>query len=438
MDIWSIRTLTKKIWSTDLKSLSKIQAHWMRFVRILLLSIEGFTKKQIQQGASALTYYSCLGIVPIFAVLIEIARGLKFESAFKSWLFNRFIEQKIVIEKIFQFANTSLEKTHRGLITGIGILILLWTGFKIFLYLETSLNTIWEAKEKKLLIRRITDYFFMIFLCPITVLISSGITLHLSTAFEIFIQEHFFKNLTVYFLPFLNFTPFFLNSFIFTFIYIFIPNTRVALIPALIAGIIVSGIYQLIQWIYFHFQIGVTNYNAIYGTFAAFPLFLIWIHISWIIILLGAKLSFAIQHVNSSMFFIKESDLSYHFRMVLLIRITHLSVKFFLEKKSPIPITQITNKLTIPLSLTKSLLNQLIEAKILSKVIGNKYSTIGFQPADNIDKLTIKSVIDKVNARGEQMELTSSLEVNSILNSLKKFDRIMEESDANILLKKIN
>ncbi|MCC5831748.1 MAG: YihY/virulence factor BrkB family protein [Chlamydiales bacterium] len=435
MKIEWIQNLKKEIWRTDLQSLPKFKANWIRFLRVTILVSQGFTKMQIQQGASALTYYSLLALVPILALLMGIARGFGLEEALEKWLIEQFVEQKFIINQIFEFARTSLETAHQGVIAGIGILLLLWAGIKIFMYIEANLNFIWEVKGERSLARRFTDYLAMLLLFPIIVLLSSGITVYLSATVTALMEGGFLEKVGVYLVPLLNLIPYVLICLLFTFLYIFMPNTHVRFLPALWAGIIAGSIYQLVQWAYLYFQIGVTGYNAIYGTFAALPLLLIWIHLSWVIILLGAKISFAFQNVNAFDFLTEDVHLSHRFRMILSLRITHLSIKSFLEEELPPSAIEVSNKLSIPLPLTSHLLYQLAEAGVLSKVKRDRDEEVGFQPARNLDKLTIKSVIDMINARGEEIPLPSSPEIDLILKSLDEFDRAINESDGNAPLK---
>lgn len=436
MKVHRLQKLKKEIWTTDLEALPKHKANWIRFLRILILTAQGFSKRQIQQGASSLTYYSLLALVPVIALLIGLARGFGLEETLKKWLSHRFFEQKIVIDKVFQFANASLASVHQGVIATIGIILLLWSGIKIFMYIETNFNTIWEVKMGRSLARRFTDYLAMILLCPIIVLLSSGITVYISAIVSSFAKGGVLEHIASYFIALLNLIPFFLTCLLLTFLYIFMPNTRVRFLPGFWAGLFAGCIYQGIQWIYFYFQIGVTRYNAIYGTFAALPLLLIWIHLSWVIVLMGAKTAFAFQNVNAFDFLTEDVHLSHRSRTILSLRIVHFCIRAFIHDK-PSPTTiEISNKLSIPLPLCRDLLYQLVDAEVLSEVKREKKED-GYQPARNLDKLTIKNVVDMINTRGEEISLPPSHETELILESLKKFSQTIEQSDGNILLKDI-
>ncbi len=429
--------LKKEIWHVQLTKLPKWKAYCYRFLRILLLIHRGFTKSQITQGASSLTYYSLLAVVPIIAMLIGVARGFEFEKTLEAWLLRQFSEQQEIIKNIFKFANTSLQQANGGVIAGIGILILIWSAINILMNIEYVMNRIWEIDKGRSLKKQMIDYMAMLFLAPLVIFLSSGLPGYISAFIAVLKKGKVLADILPFLIFLVNAFSFFLNALVFTFIYIFIPNTRVRFTPALIAGIFTAFFYQVIQWIYFYFQIGVSEYNAIYGTFAAFPLFLIWLHLSWVIVLLGAKLSFSIQNVDSYEFITEEVKLSRKIRMICALRIAHLCIKAFDRELTPPSAIEISNNLSIPLMLVRQLLQQLIRAKILIEVKRGQDQEECYQPALSIERLTIKKVIDMLNESGETIPLPPSHEVSQILDSLKKFSAAIESSDGNILLRNI-
>ena len=430
--------LRKEIWHVKIETLPKWKAYWIRFLRILILTSQGFTKSQIQHGASGLTYYSLLAIVPIIALLIGIARGFLLEQTLESWLLQRFSEQSDVIKKIFHFANLSLEQAKGGVIATIGIALFLWASIKILLNIEFVMNQIWEVKKGRSIAKRFTDYLAMIVLAPIIIFLTSGLTGFLSATITALAQgTNILEHIAPLVLPLLSTVPFLLTCLLLTFLYIFMPNTRVRFLPALLAGVLTGIIYQLTQWIYLYFQIGVSRYNAIYGTFAALPLFLIWLHLSWVIVLLGAKVSFAFQNVDAYEFISEDVHLNHKFRTICSLRIAHLSIKQFCLGEPPPSIIEISNQLAIPLILTGQLIDQLVGAGVLSEVRREKDQEVSFQPARSVDKLTIKQVLDMINERGEAISLPPSHELTLILKSLEKFNTAVENSDGNLLLKDI-
>lgn len=431
-----LQQLKTAIWHAPIKKLPRWKAYGVRVLRILLVTSEGFTKSQIQQGASSLTYYSLLALVPVIALFLGLARGFELEQTLVNWLLKEFPEQKTIIEPLFEFANQALKHAKGGIIAGIGVALFLWAAIKILLNIEFVLNQIWEVSKGRTLPQRFTDYLALICLAPLIILIASGLPAIVSSAFiALSSRVSEIQKLSAFVWPLLNLLPFVFLCLLFTFLYAFMPNTRVRLTPAFIAGILTGIIYQLVQWMYLYFQIGVSSLGAIYGTFAAVPLFLIWLHLSWVIILLGAKVTFAIQNVDGYGFISEDTYLSHNFRTTCSLRIAHFCVQRFSHTKPGPTLMEISNTLALPLNLAGRLVHQLIEAHILVEIKTADNQESRFQPAETLETLTVKKLMDRINERGGSLPLPPSKELTMILKSLKSFDEAIKKSSGNVLLK---
>lgn len=406
-------------------------------LRILLLTQQGFTKSQITQGASTLTYYTLLALVPLFALMLGIARGFLYEQTFEGWLLD-YSSQDEVVKQILQFASASLSQASKGVIAGVGVFLFLWSGIKILTHLENVMNQIWEVRGKRTFANRFSNYLALLLLAPLIVLFTSGFTLYFYSLANSWTQEgNLLRDLGPLFIFIMNALPYLLTCLLLVFLYIMMPTTRVNFIPALIAGFVTGTLYQFFLWLYLYFQIGVSNYNAIYGTFAAFPLFLIWLQLSWVIVLLGAKISFAIQNREAFFYFREDMALSRRLITLQLLRMTHVCVKKFISGLPPPTPVEISNTLSIPLSLTAPLIRDLVNAGLLSETKRIKDQAIGFLPAIDVENLTIKRTLDMINSSGGEIPLPPSKDLLHIQKCLSKFDMALENSPANILLKEI-
>ncbi len=433
-----IKFIKVGIWQIPTETLHSFKAFWVRFLRVALLVTQGFTRSQVQQGASSLTYYTLLSLVPTIALLVGLARGFSLEESFHQWLLERFSSQVTVINQLFTFAEASLKEVRQGLIASLGVVILFWSAVKILVNIEHVMNEIWEVQRPRTLAKQFSDYLAMMVICPLIIFVSSSMTVYLSARLAA-LKQHggLIHDVGPLLFPILNLIPYLLTCALFTFIYIFMPNTNVRLRPALYAGLIAGIIYQIVQWAYLYFQIGVTSYNAIYGTFAALPLFLIWIHLSWVILLLGAKMAFALQNVDAYEFVTEDFKLSYYFRQILSLRIAHLCIRQFCDGKPPLSKISLSNQLVIPLVLTTQLLGDLVQAGLLNEVQREKDEDTRYQPALDPEQLTIKRILELLEAKGGSIPLPPTPEVVSILKRLEEFSTLVERSDANVLLKNI-
>ncbi len=407
-------------------------------LRIILLSFRGFNEDKCQLRASALTFYSLLSVVPVAAMAFGIAKGFGFEAMLENQLYERMQGQEEVIGQIITFAQSFLESTKGGVIAGIGIAVLFWTVIKVLGNIETSFNDIWGIKKSRSIGRKFSDYLSIMLICPILLIMSSSITVLIASQIKIIVEK--ISILGVFspaILISLKILPFCVIWVLFTFIYVFMPNTKVKFFAGLLGGIIAGTIYQLVQWAYINFQIGVSKYGAIYGSFAALPLFLVWLQMSWRIVLFGAEVSFAKQNVDTYEFEPDCLQTSLSFRRLMALAMTHVCVKNLYGGKVPWTAEEISHYLEAPIRLTNEILFELTESGILAEVKKDGQLS-AFQPARNIEQYTIKNIVKMLDNRGiNNLPVTSSKEMNKIADCLIALEKTIEQSSDNLNLKDI-
>lgn len=434
-----INFIKTDIWRIRLQTLPRTKSFFIKQLRVILLSLRGFDEDKCQLRASALTFYSLLSIVPVVAMAFGVAKGFGFEKLLENQLLGKFPGQEEVMMQIVNFANSLLENTRGGMIAGIGVAVLFWTVIKVLGNIERSFNDIWGIKVPRSMGRKFSDYLSIMLLCPILIIMSSSITVFIATQVT-FIIEKFaflgvFSNLIFFVLKLL---PYCVIWVLFTFIYIFMPNTKVNFKSGILAGIIAGTIYQIVQLAYINFQVGVAKYNAIYGSFAALPLFLVWLQLSWLIVLFGAEISFARQNVDTYEFEPDCLRVSSSFKKLLSLRAAHLLIKNFSNGYKPLTATQISHSLEIPIRLVREILYELVESGIVSETKTEEYKELAYQPARDINKFTIKYIIDALEQRGiDNIPVAQTKELKALSEALKTFRDTIEKSAANRLLKNI-
>lgn len=263
--------------------------------RTLELTIRFFTAKRVMTQASALTYSSLLAIVPILAVIFAIARGFGYNKYIEIWFRDALSSQPQVADILAGFVNSYLVHTQSGIFLGVGLLFMLYTVLMLVNNVEETFNQIWQVSNSRPIIRSLTNYLAMFFVFPIIIVVSMGLSIFMATIAnkmgDLMILGPALSAL-------LDFSPYLLLSLLFIWLYVYMPNTDVKLKSAIVPGILAGIAMQLLQLFYIHSQIWVTGYNAIYGSFAALPLFMLWLQISWTICLFGAQLTFTNQHMN--------------------------------------------------------------------------------------------------------------------------------------------
>ena len=427
------------IWRIHSKNLSRTKSFFIKCLRIVLLALRGFYEDKCYLRASALTFYSLLSIVPVVAMAFGIAKGFGFQRVLQEQLLESFPAQEEIMLQVIDFAQSLLENTEGGLVAGIGVAILFWSVIKVLGNIEYSFNDIWGVKQSRSWGRKFTDYLAVILIGPLLLIISSSITVFLTTQI-LFITEKFVllgAASSIIFLI-LKFMPYCIAWILFSFIYIFMPNLKVKFNSGLLAGIVAGTFYEVSQWAYITFQVGVASYNAIYGGFAALPLFLVWLQVSWLIVLFGAEISFSHQNVDMYEFEPDCRRASLSLKKLLALQVTHFLVKNFSKGKTPFTASSIAHALEIPIRLVRQILFELVEGSIVSEVKTQEYKETAFQPARDGETLTIKYVIDALEHRGaNDISAAQTQEFKALSESLQTFDEIIVNSSANKLLKDI-
>ena len=346
--------------------------------------------------------------------------------------------QADVTSQILTFSHTLLDKTRGGLIAGVGVILLFWTVISILGKIEDTFNGIWEVRKSRTLIRKFSDYLAMMVLAPILLIISSSITVLLTSQIKIIAQKISFLGAFSSVIIFvLNLLPYFSIWVLLTMLYIVMPNTKIPLRSGILAGIVAGTIYQVVQWIYIKFQIGVASYGAIYGSFAALPLLLGWLQMSWMVILFGAEMAYANEHYETFGFHPDYSRVSISSKKLLMLRIFHLLTKKFSLGEKPLSARQIANTLEIPLRFVRQLLYELNNIGLVVETIGVK-SEVAFQPGRTIENMTIKYALDEYEKGGiTKIPDNQSEEAEKISMYLKDISDTIEKSPSNVNLKEI-
>lgn len=392
--------LTYDIWRITEDEVNKTTFSLYNIIKTIYLCITRFTQDRIMNMASALTYSTLLAIVPILAILFAIARGFGFDNLMKSQIIDALGGASETTEVIFQFVDSYLSEAKSGIFIGIGLIMLLWSVLNLINNMEMTFNRIWQVKKARSVFRMTTDYMSMLLLMPILIVVSGGLSIFMSTML---------KNVEGYTLlaPIIKFLvrliPYALTWFMFTALYIFMPNTKVKFKHALIAGILAGTAYQFFQFIYINGQLSVARYNAIYGSFAALPLLLLWIQVSWTICLFGAELTYAGQNLRNFSFDKDTRNISRRYHDFVAILILSQIAKRFANNEEPYTAQAISVECQIPISLTNKVLYELENVKLIHEVSSDEKSEeIAYQPSIDINKLNVAMLIDRLDTHGSE------------------------------------
>ena len=457
-----IKFLTTDIWRLRLKNYPPSKSFLIRQLRVIILSIRGYAEDKCKFRASALTFFTLLSIVPVIALLFGIAKGFGLQEKVETQIVETMarFENSVQIEesesidrtdeptdkekekmsdKIITFSNKLLGEAKGGPIAGIGVALLLWAVIKLLSNIENSFNDIWGIKKSRTFGRKFSDYLSLMLICPILLVMSSSATVIVSTQIsQLILKLPLHPSISSFILMSLKLLPYCAIWVIFSFVFIFMPNAKVNWKSGILAGIVAGTMFQLVQSIYIHFQVGLAKYNAIYGSFAALPFFLLWLQISWLVVLFGAELSFAHQNVDTFEFEPDCLNVSHKYKRKLSLLITNLLVKNFCNCSRPLQTEEISQKLETPVRLVRQILYELVECGVLSEVKTEQDRQVAYQPACDADVLTVKYVMDALESHGNAaIPVLDSSELAKLSECLETFSRQLNNSSANIALKDV-
>jgi membrane protein len=392
---------------------------------------------RVQLRASSLTLYTMLSLIPFVAIAFGIAKGFALDQKLQELLVNEFKSQPEVLTWILNQANSAIQATSGGYIAGIGLIILIWSVMSLLDQIESSFNHIWQIDASRPWLRKFTDYIAIMIFAPVFLILSSSITVFVSTELSDFMARssilEFFKPIIMFLI---KLAPYVLTWIALTILFVIMPNTKVRLVPALVSAIITGTILQILQWLYIDLQFGITKLSAIYGSFAAIPLFIVWVQSSWIILLLGAELSFANQNVSRYEFESEALNVSSYQKRALILMIMNMIIRNFTVGEKPISSENISKSLKVPVRLVRDILQDLTSSNLVSVIHENEHEERLYQPAMDINKLSVSFVLSKLDKKGSEHQIfVKTREYNKITSMLDKFDKLVAKSDSNILVK---
>jgi membrane protein len=389
-----------------------------------------------------LTYYTLLSIVPVVAMAFGIAKGFGLQE-----LIHRQITQiaeganwpEDIVVKILSFSDSMLESAKGGIIAGVGFALLCWTVINILGRVEDSFNHIWEIKKPRSLVRKLTDYIAIVVFAPILLIISSSAAVLVSSKIGVIVRSIELLGVIGPLILFvLRLLPYVSIWALLMLTYIIIPNTRVPVKSAILAGVMTGTIFQAVQFIYIKFQIGVTHYGAIYGSFAVLPLFIAWVQMSWMIVLLGAQIAVAYENQETFGFRRDFTGLSIASKKLLVLRVFHLMVKTFAAGEPALSATRISHTLEIPVRLVRRILEDLAAAGLVAETTKMVNHETTYQPAKTIEDITIQTVLETYEQAGMlNVMMADSDEHDKITQYVDEITLAISKSPANARIKDI-
>ena len=369
-------------------------------IRTIVLVVRGFNNKNLNDKAKSLTYSLIFAIVPILAMIVAVAKGFGVADVIETQLNKSFLGETGMVPTIMEMVDRYLETAQDGLFIGIGILILLWAVYSFFQSVETAFNQIWNVQKSRSILRQITTYIAIVVLIPVLLVCSAGINIFLHTTVESSVHiealHHFFHTSGVQFLQFVIVWLFFITM------YIAIPNTKVRFISALIPGILMGTLFQLLQMLSVYLIAMLSRTSIVYGAFATLPILMTMLQYTSLLILIGAEMSFAIQNNEE---FEYEQDLNYmsrRYKDFVMLYLLSVIICRFEADEAPLTAHDLAIRDNLPIRLVNNLLSRMVDTGILREVYTEGVEEKTYQPALDTPKISVGMVIKRIEAQGTE------------------------------------
>ena len=398
----------------------------VRPLKLIIYTLEGLLAHGTMDMGAALTFYTLISIVPVLALVFAVVKGFGLVDTLVNNLYTLLPQMPEVVDYIVDFANKALARTQGGVVATVSLLTLFWAVIRMFESIEANFNKIWEVKSTRNLVRKYSDYITVVIIAPLLWIVATSISSYarqvLGVDGSVWLQLGSKAASLV------------LVWAMFAFVYLVLPNTKVRLRSAVLAGIMAGSCFFAFQAIYVYLMRWMTSYSAIYGSFAALPLFLLWMQNSWSILLLGCELSFAIQNEKR---FDEERQLpalSPADNRKIMVAITAYVARAFKRGEVAVPVVNIREGFALPTRIASKLVARLVAAGVLNEVRceAEEYD-VAYAPERDVSTLRVCDVLEAVDgyADGNREDLCGakmSRRAESAVNGIKQYATTSEDN----------
>lgn len=422
------------LWRLRLKSLPKRKRYLFGFIRIWVIAIKEFVNDKCAEKASALTYLSMLSLVPVIAMAIAIAKAFGLRKLMEDELKKYFSGQGEILDNVLPAVDNMLNSTGGGVVTGISIIFLLYTVIRLLMNIEAAFNDMWDIKKSRRWERKISDYVAVILLGPVLLIVASSATIFVKDTIQDFITNlEFLGQLKSGIVFLLKLLPYTILWFLLFGLYLIFPNTRVKFWPALFAGIVAGTLYQLNQQAFISLQFAFARYNAIYGSIAFLPLFLIWLQISWLIVLFGAEICYGAQYIDQWEMNTEKLRISLSHRRKLVLLLLYRVVKKFEKGQGAMSLNDLAGQVNIPRKYVVDICYELERSGLITRI---EADDVAYQPSFDIHKMDLHTILSKYEKEGMgDFDPRKSKAFTAIEGALEQIESKWKKSEANVLLK---
>jgi membrane protein len=427
--IGPLHFFTVTLWELDSDSYSGFRRRGLKALQVLGIVGRNFRDDQCLLRAASLSFTTILSFVPFFALAFAVLKGLGVQNKVEPFILDQVTAgSQETVDRIVTYINN----TNMTSLGAVGLVTLLLTVITLFGNIEETFNVIWGVRETRTIYRKFSDYLSVAVSGPLLLLASTSVTTSLQS-------QHFMTWLMTrtYFGDLLLFgfrlVPYLTIWLALVFLYIFIPNTKVHFRSAFIGGVLAGTSWQMAQWGYIHFQVGVAKYNAIYGTLAVLPIFMVWIYTSWLIVLFGSEVVYAHQNIRTFRRELRGPCINHGQRELLSLTILQNIAAAFHRGEPPWSAVRLAEELDIPLRLVQEFLAGLATAGYICATAGEE---LAYQPARELEQISVRDVLQSLKNYGSSYRTTRTTGGERLLQEiLARVDAGAADALGNLTLK---
>lgn len=416
--------LRKDLWNIDLQQLNRTKTLFIKSLRLISFTIRELINNELQLRAVSLVYTTLLSIVPLVAFSFSILQSFGVVSNQLEPILQNFLaplgEQGAQIsKKILEFVGNM----KVGVLGTIGLLTLIYTVFSMIKKIDDSINVIWKVHKGRGIVQRLTNYISLTVIGPIFMFVILGLTASLASNTIVEKLSHY-KTFGALIVIWGTILPYLLISIIFTIIYIIVPNTKVRILPAIIGGITAGIFWQISSQLFAKGVASSTKYFAIYSSLAIVILFMIWQYISWLIVLIGAQISYCAQKIDHSGINLKTAEISSRLKERISLSVMYLIGKNFSKGETGLTLDRIVELTDMPYEFVHNSIRELVSNDLLVESVN---SPTTYLPSKDLEVIGLKEIIN-ISRSNEQSEKFT----NKTGNNLGKVDMVLKNIDQSI------
>lgn len=416
-----LQQLDNYLWETDIFAQTSLRTMPVKIFRVAYVVIRDMLDGQLTLRAMSLVYTTLLSLVPLIAVSFSVLKGFGVHNQVEPILLNLLApmgEKGIEItEKVIGF----VENIKVGVLGSLGLFLLLYTVVALIQKIERSFNYTWRVTQVRPLAQRLSDYLSVVLVGPVLIFSALGITATVTGA-------EFVQKLSQV-EPFGQFihlvgtmVPYLLVIAAFTFIYTFVPNVKVKIKSAAVGALVAGVLWESMGWVFASFVVNSAKYAAIYSAFATLIMFMIWLYLSWLILLVGASIAFYHQHPEYLTRQMRVLKISNRLKEQAALQIMYLIANRFYHHQQPWSVEELSRRIGVPMGVVETVVNMLQTGELLK---ATDASPRGLLPAQPLELTGIKDILDVVRAADENPYLNPDR-----MNTHASIQQLLDEIDS--------